>query len=70
MSVFSYSGFASKQQESFYNKLMEKAMVLTITKLTELIMLNSGIFNPNSESDLKFIKHIRKIYKYMSQMEK
>lgn len=67
--MISYSGFATKQQETFYTKLLEKAVSLTTNKVIELIKFNPEIFNANKESDLKFIKHIRKIFKYMSQME-
>lgn len=67
--VPTFSGFATRQQETFYNKLLEKAVSLTVNKLIEMIRLNPGIFNPNLDVDLKFIKHIRKIYKYLEKME-
>ena len=54
---FLYSGFTTKQQETFYTTLLEKAVVLITSKLVEIL--------PPSNHDMKFLKHIRKIYKYL-----
>ena len=53
----SCSGFSTKQQETLYNSLLERAINLIIAKLVEVL--------PPSNHDMKFFKHIRKIYKYL-----
>ena len=56
-----YSGFTTRQQETFYNKLLEKVLGIVISKLIEIYPLSeSGCF-----TDLKFAKNIRKIYRYL-----
>ena len=57
-----YSGFTTKQQETFYNTLLEKAVILIASKLAEIL--------PPSNHDMKFLKHVRKIYKYLQQLDK
>lgn len=65
-----HSGFTTQQQEAFYNKLLEKAVGLLAGKLVEILLANAGLLSAQSERDLKFVKHLRKIYQYLSQMDK
>jgi hypothetical protein len=47
-----YSGFATRQQESFYNKLNEKLITLLCDRIIQTT--NSGIF-------LRFVKEIQEL---------
>ena len=61
-----YSGFTTRQQETFYNKLLQKALVIVITKFIEVCPLSeAGVF-----TDIKFAKDVRKIYLYLVKMDK
>ena len=62
-----YSGFATRQQETFYNKLIEKTLFLMGEKLIFFFALHG---NEIGEDHSKFFKHIRKIHKYLANMDR
>lgn len=64
-------------QNNFYNKLLEKSIKLIVDKLlfflisTKDIKVNQNINNLLlNEDHTKFFKHIRKIQKYLAQIDK
>ena len=87
-----YSGFASKQHELFYDKLVEKALKMLSERLVRGMERErqaaarrqveddngeaapSGLAaepkSPESSTDLQFFRHVRKIQKYLSVLDK
>lgn len=65
-----HGGFTTKHQETFYTTLVDKAIVLIVNKLICILEANPDTFQIGNDSDLKFYKHLRKIYKYVAQLDK
>ena len=64
-----YSGFATRQQETFYNRLIEKALELMSDKL--IMFFNTSLPHvANSEENKVFFNKIRKIQKCLAKMDK
>eukprot|EP00347_Sterkiella_histriomuscorum_P022805 403337088 len=59
-----YSGFATRQQESFYHKLLQKTYQLLTTRLISFYKGES------ISEEVKWAKQIRKLYKYLALMDK
>lgn len=57
-----YSGFTTRQQETFYLKLIEKFITILSNKLIKILLL--------AEPDNKFNQYIRKIFKCVQQMDR
>ena len=69
-----YSGFGTRQQETFYNKMVEKSLHLLSKWLLQFF--NNGEWGCISYVDLELVlderewaKKIKKIYKFMSVMD-
>ena len=58
-----YSGFATRQQETFYNKLIEKTLMLLCSKTL-------ATFKGDGYNDWHFVKHMQKMFKYMVTLDK
>ena len=65
-----HGGFTTKHQETFYTTLLDKAIVLIVNKLINILDTNPDAFQIGNENDLKFYKHLRKIFKYVAQLDK
>ena len=60
-----YSGFGTRQQETFYNKLIEKSFSLLCERIMQFYRGEDAPVN-----EMKFVKHIRKIVKYMAVLDR
>ena len=57
-----YSGFSTRQQETFYNKITMRAIEMVSDRLISFIRTDPF-------DDENWYHHLRKIYKYMEIME-
>jgi len=58
-----YSGFATRQQETFYNKVLEKSISMMATRLIAYL---KGI----QTDELRWARQLRKLIKYSYAMDK
>lgn len=59
-----YSGFATRQQETFYNKLIEKGFSLLCSRVVQFYK------NEPCLEEIKWCKQMRKVQKYLTVMDK
>ena len=63
------SGFTTHKHSDFYHKLLDKALLILTQKLMQVLTQNKKLMG-EGDADFKFIKHFRKIQKYLVHMDK
>lgn len=61
--------FMAPQHEVFYFNLLDKAVQILANKLTQILAANKKLLNEASDSDIKFVKHFRKVQKYLQRLD-
>lgn len=70
MSEETYSGFATRQQETFYNTLLDKSIRLVVNHLIAIVEAHPSVLKVSNEQDLKFCRNIKKIFRYLAQLDR
>ena len=65
-----FGGFATKQQETFYNTLLDKSIRLLVNQLIYIIEAHPSAFKIADDHDLKFCRNIKKIFRYIQQLDR
>ena len=69
-----YSGFGTRQQESFYNKLLERTLQLLALKLVSVLKVTDETLltttDEEREAHGKWLAHIKKCFKAIYKMER
>ena len=65
-----FGGFATKQQETFYNTLLDKSIRLLVNQLIYIIEAHPSVFKIADDHDLKFCRNIKKIFRYIQQLDR